>query len=210
MKAIKIRCSGSRNVDVDELVEFQGGLKDLPQENFERLKKEIIETGFAFPIYVWKKGADECIIAGHQRVRTLKTLRRLGYSVPAIPVVDIVADSEREAKRRVLQDASQYGVVNEDGFAEFLHASEFDLDFARDSFRLPDIKWDKFFEGNAVEVSGSEKGRSASEEVKSVVLKFDSDTHEKFLKFVDVLAHKYDTKSVTDTVFKALESDFHS
>ena len=43
MKTIQIRCEGSRSIDIDELIEFQGGLKDLEKSNYEKLKKEIEE-----------------------------------------------------------------------------------------------------------------------------------------------------------------------
>ena len=213
MKTIQIRCDGSRKLDIEQLEEFQGGLKDLSKENYERLKKEILESGFAFPIYVWRDGQRERIIGGHQRLRTLKTMRRMGYTVPPIPVIDIHADNEREARRRVLQDASQYGVINEDGFLEFLNESEFDLDFAQSAFRLPDMKWDKFFDSNAPEIDPEPtegKQRSASEDVKSVVLKFDLENYQRFEQFTNSLAHKYGTSSVTDTILKSLERDFHS
>lgn len=214
MKTIQIRCVGSRSVDIDELEEFQGGLKDLPKENYERLKKEITESGFAFPLFVWSHEGRQFVIGGHQRLRTLKTMRRIEYTIPAVPVIDIQADSEREAKRRVLQDASSYGVVNEDGFLEFLSDSQFELDFAESSFRLPDIKWDRFFESNSPEVNPDSEAvseqRSASEDVKQVVLKFDLENHARFVRFCEVLGHKYQVTSVTDTILKSLETDFNS
>lgn len=212
MKTIQIRCSGSRTVDVDDLQELQGDLKTLTKENYERLKNEILETGFAFPIYVWRNGDNEMVTSGHQRLRTLKTMRRTGYHIPPIPVIDIEADNLREAKRRVLQDASQYGIVNEEGFAEFLNDAQFDLDFAEKSFRMPDMKWDKFFDSNAPEIDGPEepKTRTASEGVKQVVLKLDLDTFARFEQMCTSLSHKYGTSSTTDTIIKSLETDFNS
>lgn len=210
-QTIQIRCAGSRNVDVDSLEEMQGGLKTLTKDNYERLKKEIVETGFAFPILVWNDGGRNRIVGGHQRFRTLKTMRRMGYDIPEIPVIDIEADSEREAKRRVLQDASQYGIVDQDGFLEFLSDSKFELDFAEGSFRLPDIKWESFFESNAPEIDpNAKKERSSSDGVKQVVLKFDEETHRNFEQFCSSLSHKFDTRSVSDTVYRALEQQFKS
>lgn len=213
MQKIQIRVGEKRTVDIDNLEEMQGGLKDLSKENYERLKKEILESGFAFPLFVWRDGGRDKLLGGHQRLRTLKTMRRMGYSVPPIPVIDIEADDEREARRRVLQDASQYGTVNEDGFAEFLAESKFELDFAESSFRLPDMKWDKFFDSNAPEIALPEdkkEQRSASEGVKQVVLKFDADTYSKFDQMCVSLSHKYGTTSTTDTIIKSLETDFNS
>ena len=169
MKTIQIRCEGSRSIDIDELIEFQGGLKDLEKSNYEKLKKEIEETGFAFPIYVWKQDGKERVLGGHQRLRTLKTMRATGYEIPPIPVIDIEAKDEKEAKRRILQDASQYGTVNEDGFLEFLTENQFDLEFAKDSFRLPDINWDSFFDSNTAKDSDSSESVSIQNEFLIVV-----------------------------------------
>jgi DNA modification methylase len=150
MKTIQIRCTGSRTLPIEALEEMQGGLKDLSKENYEKLKKEILDTGFAFPVYVWKsKDGRERIVGGHQRHRVLKTLQTLGYEIPPVPVIDIEANDEQEAKRRILQDASSYGTVNSDGLEEFLHNANFSLEFAADSFRLPDVNLDRLFEGSA-------------------------------------------------------------
>ena len=137
----------------------------------------------------------------------------MGYEIPPIPVIDIEADNEREARRRVLQDASQYGIVSEDGFAAFLAESQFELDFAESSFRMPDMKWEKFFDSHAPEIATPEtknEKRSASEDVKQIVLKFDLETYKRFDEMCGVLSHKYGTTSITDTLIKTLETDFHS
>lgn len=54
MSTIKISCSTKDYLPLDTLVEFQGDLKSLSEENYQKLKSEILQTGFAFPIYVWK------------------------------------------------------------------------------------------------------------------------------------------------------------
>lgn len=149
MKTIQIRCEGTRRVDIDDLTPFQGGLKDLDKKDYEKLKKEILETGYAFPIKVWKESPDNKIFGGHQTLRVLKTMRATGYEIPPVPVEDVSAKDEAEAKRRILQDASSYGKVNSDGLEEFLHNAKFSLEFAADSFRLPDVNLDRMFEASA-------------------------------------------------------------
>jgi len=139
-KMIKIVCDVKDSLPIDDLVEFQGDLKVMSDESAAKLKEEILTTGFAFPIYVWKDQLNKNnIIGGHQRVRVLKMLRNEGYVLPKIPVVFIEAASRKEAKRRVLQDTAQYGKITEEGLHEFM--TEFDLTFAdlTNSFRLPDI-----------------------------------------------------------------------
>lgn len=53
-KSVRISCSVKDHLPMEEMVEFQGDLKILMEENYEKLKKSILDTGFAFPIYLWK------------------------------------------------------------------------------------------------------------------------------------------------------------
>lgn len=141
MKTIRIACDVRDAVALDDLVPFQGALKSLAQEDYERLKKEILETGFAFPIHVWTSPEKvQNILGGHQRVFVLKKMREEGYLIPAVPVIRVLADNLKQAKRRVLQDISQYGRVEKKGLFDFMmgDAGLGPGELAAD-FRLPDI-----------------------------------------------------------------------
>ena len=50
MKTIKIRCSGTASLPIEELKTFQGRLKRLSNSNFIKLKKMITEFGFIAPL----------------------------------------------------------------------------------------------------------------------------------------------------------------
>ena len=108
-------------VKVDELMPFQGELKDLSNDNYERLSKEILETGFAFPIFAWEHNGAWFTIDGHQRLRTLKTMRDLGgITIPdELPVISVLADNAVLAKERILQASSMYGTMSEQGLYQF-------------------------------------------------------------------------------------------
>lgn len=139
---ISIAFEKTENVSIDDLVPFQGELKSLSKENYERLKKEIIETGFAFPFHVWRDASVNkiYIIGGHQRLRALKQMRDEGFTIPKVPANFIKAKSYKEAKRRVLQDVSQYGHVERQGLYEFMHEAEIDVDDLLPSFSIPEIE----------------------------------------------------------------------
>jgi hypothetical protein len=216
-KKVKVTPVSYGQVEIDSLEEIQGGLKTLTKERFEKLKKEILKTGFAFPLFIWK-GPNKSlkIIGGNQRVRVLKTMRKMGYVVPKIPAVFIHADNEREAMRRVIQDAQVIGEFDEDGLAEFLNKAQIEIQDAMESFAIPEGHLSRIFaslQPDEKQVPPEEEpkniDRTASDGVIKVQLTFDEETHRKFIRYCDVLSHKYDTSSVTDVVLKSLEADFN-
>lgn len=140
-KQISLVCDVKDFLPLDELHPFQGDLKSLDSVSFAKLKKEILDTGFAYPVYVWTDIDNiHWIIGGHQRVRVLKHLRDIEhYNVSLVPVVYIKANNKVEAKRRVLQDVAQYGTIERQGLYEFLHDAQISIQSLSDSFKLPDI-----------------------------------------------------------------------
>ncbi len=145
MKTIRIRCESNKTLLITEIHDFQGDLKELSKENYESLKNEILTTGFSFAPHVWLDENDQkfYLVDGHQRLRVLRRLSEESYQIPPIPVVVVQADDLKQAKRRVLQGTSQYGIMKDDGLYEFMQKSEIDFSDIK-SFRLPDIDTDKF------------------------------------------------------------------
>ncbi len=144
METIRIACTGAARLDIDVLKELQGELKSLSKEAYGMLKKEILTTGFAFPIFVWVNEGTHWIIGGHQRARTLKTMRNEGYVIPEIPVIFIEAKDEKEARRRVLQDAAQYGQIERQGLYEFVTEMGLSPGDLASSFKLPELDLPSF------------------------------------------------------------------
>lgn len=145
MKTIRIACETKDSLPLESLEPFQGELKSLSKQSYAKLKKEILETGFAFPIYIWHSPENiSFIIGGHQRVRTLKQMQQEGFLIPSIPVVKVHADDFQQAKRRIIQDVAQYGQLESQGLYEFMNDSNLGFDDLADSFRLPDINLDSF------------------------------------------------------------------
>lgn len=166
-KTVKIACSGVTTfLPIESLKELQGELKSLSVEDYKKMKQEILDTGFAFPIHVWEdKDGATWIVGGHQRKRGLEEMKKEGFNVPDVPVVYVEADDIKGARRRVMQDITQYGRVERQGLYEFMSAAELNFDNLSKSFRIPDLNLDdfnkEFFEDNAVPPGGEDDGGGA-------------------------------------------------
>src|SRR5271167_320788 len=115
MKDIGIAYENAVPLPITDLNDFQGDLKELSEESFAKLSKEIMSTGFAFAPHAWKNPKDDkwYLVDGHQRIKTVRRLiKESGFRMPNIPVIPVKAKSFAEAKRRVLQAASQFGTIN--------------------------------------------------------------------------------------------------
>lgn len=147
-KAVAIRCEGARTLKLDELLEFQGNLKDLSEEDYNKFKRVILSHGFSEPISVWQHEGKNHIVNGHQRLRVLKGLEAEGYFIPPLPVSIVMADDEKQAREKVLTLTSQYGEVTDTGLYEYMTMSGIDVSFL-DKVRLVEIDQDKWREGFA-------------------------------------------------------------
>ncbi len=156
MITIKVACKTKDSAPLYTLNELQGDLKTIDPDSLQKLKAEIVNTGFAFPVLVWRDvpAKKTYIVGGHQRVRALRELKDKGFTnvagvneavkVPDVPVVHIEAKTLQEAKRRVLQDVAQYGKVTPDGLFEFMKGAKISYDSLEHSFVLPDFDMSGF------------------------------------------------------------------
>jgi hypothetical protein len=147
MKKILVKCRGANTLPIDRLLEFQGGLKKIKKKNLEKLKNQILNVGFIAPIFVWEHEGDEYIIDGHQRLAALCSLRQDGVDIPMLPVDYIEADSEKDARKKLLSISSQYGDfdldelgawVDEIEDSEGLRFLEEEIDIDDDDFEIID------------------------------------------------------------------------
>jgi hypothetical protein len=139
MKTIEIKCKGSSLAQINDLVPFQGNLKDLSEENYKKLRKEILELGFSEPVSVWEHDGVLKILNGHQRLKTLKMMRDEGFEIPPIPISFIQAKDDEEAKKKILALTSQYGNITSHGLREFMGDSGLDFSDISSSFSFPEI-----------------------------------------------------------------------
>jgi hypothetical protein len=143
---IEIKCRGADYLSIEELEEFQHELKTLPTKSRDRLKKSIERQGFIAPIFVWKHGEHNKIIDGHQRLKTLKWMQeKHGYEVPKLPVAYIQAETEQEAKERLLSITSQYGEFDTEALNDWVESVDVSV---RDLFRFVEKEIDLDKDGN--------------------------------------------------------------
>lgn len=136
---IIIKARGHLTLPIDRLIEFQGNLKRLTQQNREKLMASILEKGFIAPIFVWDDAGEYRLLDGHQRLKTLLWMRERGWDIPMLPVDLIEADDEQDAKKKLLAITSQYGEFTTEGYAEFVN--DFEVD---DCVRLVDGEWAQY------------------------------------------------------------------
>lgn len=131
---IEINCTGSDTIQLHELTEFQGELKERSAGDIEKIIKSIKKHGFSFPFFVWKNDGKNNVIDGHGRLKALQQMAAAGEEIPALPCVYISAKNEAEAKEKLLKLNSQYGHMTADSVAAFL--GDIKIDF--DELALPD------------------------------------------------------------------------
>lgn len=141
-KQISVHCHAHDRVGIEELIYFQGNLKRLTKENRDRLQKSILKHGFIAPVFVWKNNGESKILDGHQRVATLRYMIEQGYYIPAIPVDYIEAETEADAREKLLHITSQYGEFDLDELQQW--AEDLDDDIT-ESVRLVDEAIDMLF-----------------------------------------------------------------
>lgn len=139
MKTIEIKCQGASTIPIEELKNFQGGLKKLTRESMKKLKRRILKSGFIAPIFIWQCNGERpgevvnYIMDGHQRIQALLSLQKDGYQIPPLPVAFIHASSIEDAREKLLSITSQYGEFVLEELESWLR--DFDEEM-RDSFRF--------------------------------------------------------------------------
>ena len=91
------------------IVPFQGELKTLTNNNFEKLKQSLRQNNFVQPLNVWENGKLWCL-DGHQRLRILESLEKDGVEIPdKLPANFIQCANKKEAQKLVLRGNIQLG-----------------------------------------------------------------------------------------------------
>ena len=138
---LEIKCTGADIIKVEDLLDFQGDLKTLSDDNYQKFKAELLELGFSEPISVWKNPEGKnYILNGHQRRKTILSMIEEGIEVPKLPINFVEADDIKQAKRKVLALTSQYGQMTEAGLEDFCAKAELDVNEALADFRFPEIE----------------------------------------------------------------------
>lgn len=135
---ITIACRGNESLPIDKIVDFQGDLKKLSEKNLLKLCKSIFINNFCAPFFVFNldHGVTYQIGDGHGRLKALLAIREAGIPIPAFfPTVEISAENEADARKKLLAITSQYGRFQKQTLDEWI--AEIDPDIA-ETFALVD------------------------------------------------------------------------
>ena len=147
IQTISIKCETKDTLELAELTELQGGLKERTDVDYDKIKLSIIKFGFSFPLFVWKSGKTNYLCDGHGRFATLCKMQKDGYLIPPLPVVYIQCKNKAEAKQKLLRLNSTYGKMTKESVLEFAE----DLEINFDEIQLPDTTIDFSDDADAVE-----------------------------------------------------------
>lgn len=125
-------------IPLSKIEPFQHNMKTLSDENYQKLRREIEETGFSFAVHVWEYMGKTHCLDGHQRIECLKRMYE-GRPDPLVPVVYVQASSFAEAKRKTLSAASQYGEFNTEGLQKMLAEIEIPQELVAGHFSIPQV-----------------------------------------------------------------------
>lgn len=161
-KEVEIRNNAYKFIKWDELKTYDcNSLKEASNRDISKLKNAIVNSKFSFPFYVWKR----YIVDGAGRTKALKELEAEGYTIPELPIIEIEAATEREAKKLVLQASSQHGEITQESFDLFIE----DLDLTE--LELDEINFDlgglEHLEVNDVE--GQERVNEYSQKIETPI-----------------------------------------
>ena len=157
---IKVKCDVKDTLELDELSDFQGNLKERGDADFEKIQKSIRKHGFSFPFFVWKKGKTNWVLDGHGRLGALRRMAAGGEAIPPLPVVYVKCKDEAEAKEILLKLNSQYGKMTAESVKDFLG----DLEIEFEDLALPGGFLDLKVEFDDLETQGDDDAPEADME----------------------------------------------
>ena len=159
---IKIKCTGTEELPLDKIKEFQGALKKRTKAQKEKLLESLKTYGFSFPFFIWKNEGINWCLDGHGRLEVLNSLLNKDQ-LPTFPVVYVQAEDEAEAKKKLLQLNSQYGEIDTEGLQEFIDG----IDIDTSEFEIPEIQ-EEWFTSDTDKTSGERGGHYNDEEAPEI------------------------------------------
>jgi len=118
-----------------DLKVIQGNLKTLPDENYQKLKNELLTVGFKIPFFIWDNNGVRELLDGTQRFHTLTRMASEGIDVDKkYPCCILDVATRKEAGEMILAISSQYGKMTLDSMLDFNTEFEIDNDEAKDRF----------------------------------------------------------------------------
>lgn len=127
-KIISIKCGGEVNVKLEELNVFQGNLKSITSEQFNKLKQSLIKDGLPIAFHIWIDSKyKKWILDGTHRFKAFMALQDEGYFIPPIPCNVVIAKTKKEAAKTVLISNSKYAEMSQESLSDFMIDMELDF-----------------------------------------------------------------------------------
>ena len=123
---VSINCTTEDHLELDQLTEFQGGLKNRTDGDYAKIIVSIQKYGFSFPFFVWAHDGINHVLDGHGRLGALKKLKAQGEVIPPLPVVYVDCGTEENARNLLLRLNSQYGTMTAETVMDFMDGFDFD------------------------------------------------------------------------------------
>jgi len=116
------KCATQDAVLLTDMTPFQGDLKKRTDADRDALSKDIDENGLLGPFFLWDHAAQLLILDGHFRREVLiyKALQDPSILSQKFPYVPIVAETEEDARKAVLQYSSKYGKIYKPALPKFM------------------------------------------------------------------------------------------
>jgi hypothetical protein len=232
MGKIKVTGEGAMAVGYKKLEPFQGDLKILSEEAYEKIKSSIVKFGFMEPISTWEDQGRLYILNGHQRLAAVKRMiENEKFDPVELPINIIKAKSYKDAKLRVLALTSEYGTMTQDGAVNFLADLDVSIDELEkfvnlrqvdlsdvmasvDQIKTDLVKDDAMDITNMTDESGSldededEDGKVKNDLASGLRLMqifLAEDQVESFKEKIDAVIEHYNMENVSDCIVKCVE-----
>lgn len=124
---MRITCETKDHLQLNELTEFQGGLKTRDDDDVAKIRRSIDKYGFATPLFVWKHDGINHVLDGHGRIKTLKAMQAAGEEIPAPPIVYVDCKNTESAKNLLLRINSTYGEMTAKSIKTFLSGIQINI-----------------------------------------------------------------------------------
>jgi len=155
LKELKSLIIGEEYLDLSEVEHFQANIKDISQEDVQKLAELMLSEGILDPVKVWKREDGKYfMLDGHARKLAYEWLKKQGHKIPPYPCLILKCKNEQHAAEIVLALRTTYGQMNEDGLYEFLHIKNIKDKFystLRQRLSYPTIDLKKFYENYFLE-----------------------------------------------------------
>lgn len=137
-------------VDWRNLEWIQGSLKEMTEENFQKLLQSIRSNGIVKPFTVWENEGKIYCLDGNHLKKALEQLEKEKMILPKMLPADFIECKDmKEAKRLVLVYSAWYARITDEGLYDFLHTNDLASEFEnlKLELSLPEIDLEDFEAG---------------------------------------------------------------